>query len=400
MEWFLLFLGFLALVKSLVSLRESLHYKNLLTKTTFKNHWTPHVTVIVPCKGTDPGFEDNINSILQQNYPKVNFIFVTESSNDQAYKVLHDLIQSVKNPENVKLVVAGIANNASQKIHNLTCAIQYVSSLTEVVVFADSDIRPHPYWLRNLVTPLQDKKIGVSTGYRWYVPRKGNFWSAIRSVWNMTSANLLFNPKYNFAWGGSMAIRKKIFDELQITQKWRNGLSDDLILTNTIKKAGYQIQFVPQAMVITDECTSLQELTNWITRQMIIVRMYTSQLWIYAAFSHWIFQLIFWFGIILLLKNWLLHQVIPLGVWLMLSDGPFGTLINFTRFKGFKDILKKYPVSKEKLPLWPYLFLHPFSAMVMNWALVKSSLTNQIIWRGIRYRLIGSNKIMVIRNDF
>jgi cellulose synthase/poly-beta-1,6-N-acetylglucosamine synthase-like glycosyltransferase len=66
-----------------------------------------------------------------------------------------------------------------------------VSAESEVFVFVDSDARPGADWLRNLIAPLQDKTIGCATGYRWFVPQRGGFSTALRSVWNASIASHL-----------------------------------------------------------------------------------------------------------------------------------------------------------------------------------------------------------------
>ncbi|HEC82596.1 MAG TPA: glycosyltransferase, partial [Thermoplasmatales archaeon] len=74
----------------------------------------------------------------------------------------------------------------------------------EIFVFADDDISPHPKWLKYLVSSLDN----ASTTYRWY------FRSPFLCVWNASVASVLFYKRFNFAWGGSTAIRKEVFENL------------------------------------------------------------------------------------------------------------------------------------------------------------------------------------------
>src|SRR5256885_3950500 len=66
------------------------------------------VTVFCPCKGVDAEFEKNIQSIINQDYPNYEAIFIVEDANDPAYPVLHAL--------NQKTLVAGRATNRGQKV--------------------------------------------------------------------------------------------------------------------------------------------------------------------------------------------------------------------------------------------------------------------------------------------
>nr|NIR51905.1 glycosyltransferase family 2 protein [candidate division KSB1 bacterium]NIR68887.1 glycosyltransferase family 2 protein [candidate division KSB1 bacterium]NIS27254.1 glycosyltransferase family 2 protein [candidate division KSB1 bacterium]NIT74139.1 glycosyltransferase family 2 protein [candidate division KSB1 bacterium]NIU27988.1 glycosyltransferase family 2 protein [candidate division KSB1 bacterium] len=319
----LILLGGLAILRSLASLIDSVRYRKTAENALEEAypHFAPKVSLIVPCKGIDPGFDDNIRSLLNQDYQHFEIIFVTETTDDPAYSRLKDILSRI-NRSASKLVTAGVTDKCAQKIHNLLHAVQKANAEAEVLVFADSDIRVHGSWLRHLVRPLQDQRVGATTGYRWYMPIKGNFWSLVRSVWNMTSANVLFSNKYNFAWGGSMAIRKDTFEALHIARKWQTGLSDDMILSQAVKAGGYGIKFVPQSIVATYEKTSWRSLLEWTSRQLTIVRMYEPKLWKFAAFPQWLFNFIFLLGFYLVMKGWLTNTAIPVAVWLMMSDLP------------------------------------------------------------------------------
>jgi cellulose synthase/poly-beta-1,6-N-acetylglucosamine synthase-like glycosyltransferase len=385
------------LLKGVVSLVDSFRFRKKLVEALKEkyNLYLPTVCVIVPCKGVDSGFEENIRSISNQNYPNFSMVFVTESSDDPAHSFLESIISKSNKPEMMSLVCAGHSRTSAQKIHNLLEGLNHVRRDAEVLVFADSDIRVHETWLQNLVAPLQNQNIGATTGYRWYVPLPGNFWSAVRSVWNMTSANLLFSPKYTFAWGGSTAIRKTTFAELQITRKWRNGLSDDMILTNAVKAAEYSIKFVPQSLVASFEKTSFSALLEWSARQLTMIRLYDRRLWKWAAYPQWIFSLIFLLGLILISYALLSGSAVPTAAWLMISDLPLGAVINGVRFSSFLKALPHHHAQMRRF-WWAYLSLHLVSSAVMSWALLRSRKPKQIMWRGIRYEVRSTEETVVL----
>ncbi len=347
------------------------------------NGYFPDTAVIVPCRGIDLGFNENIAAILTQNYTGTRYIFVTESTEDPAYNTLLKIIDRHKKT-NAKVVTASKAAGCSQKIRNLIRAVKEIDDDVEVIVFADSDIRPYPDWLKNLVQPLRNKRVGVSTGYRWYVPYSGKFWSLIRSVWNMTSANMLFLEDYKFAWGGSMAMRRETFRELNIVEKWKNALSDDMIVTNAVKEQGYAIKFIPRCMVISYDDSSFNKLFGWIVRQMTIISVYDPKFWRTTAFGQWLLDLIFYSALIIVVSFLIMGKDIPWGVWLMLNEVPMGTLINTVRFSAYKKALYPYRDIVKKY-WWIYITLHPVSSLIMSIALIKSGMTREITWRGIRY---------------
>src|SRR2546429_630622 len=149
------------------------------------------------------------------------------------------------------------------KVNALRSALSHVSSEDEVVVFADSDIRPPTNWLRQLVQPLADSTVGVATGFRWYVPPRPTFWSLVRAEWNAVSANVLFDPRRSFAWGGSCAVRTDQLNELRLAERWRGVLSDDLVLTRAVRDAGPQVAYAPAALVPTFEGADRSACLEW-----------------------------------------------------------------------------------------------------------------------------------------
>ena len=75
------------------------------------------VTLIAPCKGIDPGFEENVRAVLAQQYQGFwEVIFVVESEDDLAYAVLTRIIKS-NSQSRARVRVTGITENCSQKIN-------------------------------------------------------------------------------------------------------------------------------------------------------------------------------------------------------------------------------------------------------------------------------------------
>jgi cellulose synthase/poly-beta-1,6-N-acetylglucosamine synthase-like glycosyltransferase len=131
-----------------------------------KADWRPRVLVICPCKGIDSEFRDNAASVLNQDYPNLRVIFVVEAEDDPAVQPLKQLGATV--------LVAGIATVRGQKVHNLIHAVEHAAEDSEVFAFCDSDARYPSDWISNLIPPLEDETVGVSTGYRWYMAEPGS----------------------------------------------------------------------------------------------------------------------------------------------------------------------------------------------------------------------------------
>src|SRR5438093_328686 len=213
--------------------------------------YLPPVVVILPVRGLDEGFDDNVRAILSQAYPRFRILVVADDPAEPAAVRAHDLAREF--PRIPVTLVLSEPATVPGKVNALRSALSHVAPEDEVVVFADSDIRPATDWLRQLVQPLADATVGAATGFRWYVPPHPTFWSLVRAEWNAVSANVLFDPLRAFAWGGSCAVRQADLSRLRLEERWRDVLSDDLILTQAVRQAGLRIAYAPAALVPTLE---------------------------------------------------------------------------------------------------------------------------------------------------
>src|SRR2546428_353302 len=92
------------------------------------------ITVFCPCKGVDSEFEKNVHSILDQDYPNYEVVFIVESHNDPAYSALRKLGAG-------NILIAGRATDCGQKVHNLAYAVNHGGRTADIFVFCDSDAR-------------------------------------------------------------------------------------------------------------------------------------------------------------------------------------------------------------------------------------------------------------------
>lgn len=370
------------------------YFKRELAKP--QSNFTPFVSIIAPCRGLDIDLEKNLNALFDQSYPRYEIVFVVDDENDKSVSIIRKLIDSkLQNPES-RLIIAGKSANESQKIHNLREAVRYVSEKSEVFVFVDSDARPNENWLRNLVAPLADEQIGCATGYRWFMQKRGGLATHLRSVWNASIASALgANLKSNFCWGGATAIRREIFEKLEVREKWRGTLSDDFVVTRTMKTANLPIYFVPQALTASVEDCSFKELLEFTTRQMKITRVYHAHLWINSFIGSFLFILVWFWGVAILF----LEPANSFGFWFAAVSLSlvfvFSTGKSYLRLKAVTLVLTDYEKELNNQfisqnTLWiitPVLFLYnAFCAL----------LSRKISWRGITYLLHSAKSTEII----
>lgn len=289
--WILLtVLGALGVVANLLSLRQGwllrLGVRRGL-RLAF-GAYLPRVAVLLPVRGLEEAFDENVDALLAQDYPHYRVLVIADEPGDPAAVRIQELSRAHPRVP-VELVLSDAAGMGG-KVNALRTALPGRRPEDEVVVFADADIRPAPDWLRQLVQPLADATVGVSTGFRWYVPPRPSFWTLVRSEWNAVSANVLFDGRLNYAWGGSSAVRAENLPRLRLEERWRGVLSDDLVLTRAVREAGLRIAFAPPALVATLEGGDRGSCLAWCYRQMTMAVLYQPDLRRYAATAFAIFN--------------------------------------------------------------------------------------------------------------
>ena len=409
-ESILTILAVLMLAKGLFVVFEGIRYHAYV-----RNHlatrpvpWMPPVSVIVPCKGRDFELERNIEAIFRQVYPFFEVLVVTADENDAAVEPLKCLAAKFPGHQ-IRFVTAGISSDRGEKVHNLIQAIASLNKASEVIVFTDSDSRPHLSWLQELVAPLRDSQIGLSTGYRWYYPARGSLASVIRSVWNGSVATLLGNHNHNFAWGGSMAIRKSTFRQARVLDYWERSISDDYSMTQAMKDAKLRIHYEPRCLIGSYGSCGWGELLEWSTRQIILTKVYSRKLWQLALVSQWTFSLVWWWALAGIPVTILAGAPgsAALTVW---SGGSrkyvllAGLLFLFGAVRGqyrLRTIQHLRPENRDEIQSfwWGYVLLFPLASTLTAYNLARSAITSSLEWRGVRYEFGPAQELRVIRSE-
>lgn len=378
--------------KSLVGGIEYLRYfRNELAKPP--SDWQPMVTIFAPCKGVDQGMLANFDALLQQDLPEYEVVFIVDDAEDPAAGIIESAWQEAE--RHVKLVVAPKATESSQKVENLREGVLHADDRSEVFVFVDSDTRPSPGWLRALIAPLLDGTIGAATGYRWFISEKPTFASELRAAWNASIASALGpNEKSNFAWGGSMAIRRDTFERIGMRDKWHGTLSDDFAVTRAMNTAGLRIRFVPQALTASVESCTLRELFEFTTRQMKITRVYMPNLWLLSFFGSGLFNVVMAGAFLIAIFS----PTNGIAVWaalatlILVSGLSIGKA--WLRLKAVRLALPQFEKELSKQAVTQNT-LWAVSPAVFLYNCVAALLSRTMLWRGTRYTMASAERTLV-----
>jgi ceramide glucosyltransferase len=332
----------------------------------------PPATVIVPVKGEDFDLRENLAVLAALDYPDYELIVAAQCASDIPAGVL---------PKRARIVLAHSSEpETGEKVLNLRTAVQFARKDSRIFAFADSDGRVSKGWLRALVAPLADERVGASTGYRWYAPVPPDFWSLLRSVWDAVIAGR-FGPGSNaFAWGGSMAIRRDAFYAISVPDHWKGTVSDDYALSHAVQRVGLEIVFAPGAVAVSAARTTGRAFLAWARRQMLITRVYRPGMWWTALGAH-----IFYCGGMAAAIVATLHGSRG-AEWMLIAQLSPGMLKGANRATLAKAELPAYKDWFER-----HAWVHTLWVPVVTWmwliVLVASAFGNTIEWRGRRYRL-------------
>ena len=359
--------------------------------------YTPLAAVICPCKGNEPGLEENLAALANFDYPNYEIYFALASSLDPALKAIEQVKARSQHP--VRIVIAGPPEGCSEKVFNLRRTVESLPPNVDVLVFTDSDARLPRGWLRKLVAPLQDARIGATTGYRWIIPSgamgSGGLASALASAWNASVATLLGRAGENFCWGGGTAIRRQTFDDAQVLDAWRGASSDDFAMTQALEHFRKPIVFCPECLAPTLHPWTGKSLLEFTNRQILITRVYSFKRWGMGALAHWAYSLTLLYALAAIFirmiagDTWielaLITFVIPL---LAAMKGALRTVAVDELLPQWRGPLKKWN--------WVWMALAPVVSFLFAWNFLASLLTKRIRWRGIRYELVSPSTTRIL----
>jgi len=359
---------------------------------------TGRAVVIAPCKGIDVGAAENLRALFRQDYDDYEVTFVVESAADPVCAAIRRVM--AEHPERVsRLVVAGLAVGSGQKNHNLRAATARLSPEIEYLAFVDSDAQPRPQWLRLLIARLDRPGTGATTGYRWFIPAQRSLPNCLLYSINCGAMMLLGRRSYYLIWGGSWAIRRELFDSLATRQTWKGSLSDDLLMSNVLRRAGLPTRFEPAAVVASPVQQTWREMFAFLRRQYIFGRDQMPHLWIVGIVGSSLANLA-WLASLAAIGAALLWR----SPWLWIPLGASAALYLISAYRGAlrQSLVRSYfpeQYSALRAPRQFDIWAGPLAGLVNGLALLGSMFGRRIRWRGIEYHLTRDGRIRLVRHE-
>jgi cellulose synthase/poly-beta-1,6-N-acetylglucosamine synthase-like glycosyltransferase len=347
------------------------------------------VALVIAVKGLSDSFERFLDFALGQDYPDYHVIFVTESVNDPAYAVIQDRLRNSLSPV-ARLIVAGHATDAAQKIHNQLAAFKELETSDQIIAFADSDLYARKNWLSSLALPLNLGQADFTTGFRWFIPADHRLPNRIATLM-ATAMEPLIGPSWRMClWGGSMAMTRKVFDELEIPVNLAGSVNDDVRISQLARRAGKRMRYVRSVAASSPIDFTWASLFEFGRRQYFHLRVGQPSLWWMAL----MIPVLFLAGFITCLIR--LGQ----GNWLMLIPIAAAILLNLGRTRVRRSYLRARFKAGEAETLdaavrgsW---WLDPLINISSLLIILSSACGREIVWAGIRYHVSGPQATRVL----
>jgi hypothetical protein len=137
----------------------------------------------------------------------------------------------------------------------------------------DTDIIPPPGWLSDLNAYLDNPQVGAVSGAQWFEPGKilepGTL---VRSLWN--AAAIVPTCMFANAWAGSLAFRRRSFEQAGLAELWQRTIVDDGPLPQAMRSQGLQMKFARNMFMVNRESCSFRYVNNWLTRMLCWSKLY------------------------------------------------------------------------------------------------------------------------------
>jgi ceramide glucosyltransferase len=235
--------------------------------------FTPPVSNLKPIRGLDPGAYENFASFCRQDYPEYEIVFCVDGREDPVLPVIEKLIRDFPQRRIRVLFGSGrvATNDKVAKLARMASEAAY-----EVVVVSDSDVRVQPGYLRSVVAPLADPKVGAVTCF--YVPEDertfadslqsmgmfSDFYAGILVAWQLDGVK--------FALGPTIATTRTRLTEFGGYESLENRPADDLLVGRLIAEQGHRVELLPYAVLAVADYASMSELIHKRLRWIVVMR--------------------------------------------------------------------------------------------------------------------------------
>lgn len=272
-SYLLLLVAISPLIYYLIALYSAIRYFRSHGTLVPNTDFTPQISNIKPIRGVDPDAYENFASLCRQNYPEYELLFCVSSSDDPIVEVLERLVRDFPDRQ-IRIIYGSGRNGTNDKV----CKLARLASEAkyDTLVINDSDVWVDPNYLRTIVSPLRDPKVGAVTCF--YFPREektfadnlqamgmiSDFFAGIIVAWQLDGIK--------FALGTTIATRRANLREFGGYECLENRPADDLLVGRFIAEQGHEVKLLPYSVSTVSDYSSFSELLHKRLRWIVVMR--------------------------------------------------------------------------------------------------------------------------------
>ncbi len=338
-------------------------------------NFTPPATIFKPVRGADAEAYENFASFCRQDYPEFQILFGVREANDPAVPIIRQLIADFPACD-IELVISAneVGYNAKvSNLHNMAAKAKH-----DTLLIVDSDIRVEPDYLRRVVAPLQQEKVGMVT----CLYRGANAQTGAALLENIGISST-FGPEVcssrllegiAFALGSTIVMRRSILERMGGFPAVADYLADDFVLGNSTAKLGYEVVL---SDCVVDHISGPDTMATMLKHQLRWGRSTRiSRPWGYRG-------LILTYGTATSLLALVAWNFACFGWWLLAVTMVVRFLPVF--------VVGVYGLKDQMLARW--FWLVPVRDLITFGIWIASFVGDEIHWRGVNFRVLPDGKL-------
>jgi ceramide glucosyltransferase len=235
--------------------------------------FTPPISNLKPIRGLDAEAYENFASYCNQDYPDYELLFGI-GDGDEAVAELIERLKREFPQRRIRVVHVSGHTAPNDKVVKLARLVSEAQN--EVLVINDSDVRVRPDYLRSVVAPLRNPKVGavtclyVSTQEQSLLQRLQSigmicdFYPGILVAWELDGVK--------FAFGQTIVTTRTHLAGFGGYSAIENRPADDLLVGRLVAEQGFEVELLPYAVETVADFKSLREFFFKRLRWMTVMR--------------------------------------------------------------------------------------------------------------------------------
>ncbi len=334
------------------------------------------VSIVKPLKGIDPGFEENLRTFCEQDYPEYEVLFGFSDPADDAIPRVNGMAATLPGC-NVRTVIGTGRPSVNRKVSNLEGLVE--SARHPILAISDSDMRVDRSYLgRSMAEYCSARNVGLVTSL-YKISNPESIGAALESL----TIALDFIPSVlvarrlegvTFGLGASLVLSKKALEEIGGFAAIGDYLADDYQLGNRLWKRGYSIVL---SRHVIENVAGPMSVADFCRHQLRWARTYrASRPKGFAGYG--------------------ITHMVPFSLLLLVAEGPTDLSLSVLGSAVMVRYVLAYVLHRKVIHSrqWlKWLVLVPIKD-ILGFGIWAWSFTSRTVsWRGSKYRILKHGKI-------